>query len=63
MIEFLMTKWVEVVAGLLIMGALLVFVLVMIIYDEYRNAEDDDFADLKKQLPKLPKEKKRNDRL
>ena len=56
MIEFLMAKWVEVVAGILIMGSLLLFVFVMMIYDEYKN---DEFADLKKQLPKLPKEKKK----
>ena len=64
MIEFLMTKWVEVVAGILIMGALLVFVLILLIYDEYKDENrEDEYADLKKQLPKLPKEKKRNDRL
>lgn len=59
MIEFLMAKWVEVVAGILIMGALLVFVLVLLIYDEYKDENrEDEYADLKKMMPKLPKEDK-----
>ena len=60
MIEFLMAKWVEVVAGILIMGALLVFVLILLIYDEYKDDnQEDEFTDLKKMMPELPKEKKK----
>lgn len=58
-VEFLIAKWVEVVAGLLIMGCLLLFVFIMIIYEEHKNDGEDEFADLKRMMPKLPKEKKK----
>ena len=57
--EILLPKWVEVVFGFIIMGGLLVGTVVCVWYQEQkRKCEDDEFADLKKMMPKLPKEKK-----
>jgi len=59
-IEFLMAKWVEVVFALLCIACLLVITYVAMIYEEFkRKYEDDEFADLKAMMPKLPKEKKK----
>lgn len=59
MIEILMAKWVEVVAGLLIIGVLGIVIFVMLCYEEYKDA---DIEDLKKMMPELPKEKKKNEK-
>lgn len=56
MIEFLMIKWVEVVIGFIIMGGLLAIIIVSTWYQ--KEKQYDDYEDLKKMMPKLPKEKK-----
>jgi len=57
MIEFLMTNWVEVVFSLLVIACLLLIIFVIMCYEESKR--EDEYADLKKMLPKLPKEKKK----
>lgn len=57
MIEFLMSNWVEIVFSLLVIVCLLLIIFVMMCYEESKR--EDEYADLKKMMPKLPKEKKK----
>lgn len=56
--EILLPKWVEVVIGFIIMGGLLVMIIVSMWYQKEKEKQYDDYEDLKKMMPKLPKEKK-----
>ena len=67
-VEFLMAKWVEVIAVILLMGCLLIFAFVGMCardliekYDEEERAKElskKEKAELKKMMPELPKEDK-----
>lgn len=64
MIEWLMEFWLELSFGLLIVAFLLLIIFVSICYEEQKRKyeeenEVDEFTDLKKMMPKLPKEKKK----
>lgn len=52
----ILPKWVEVVIGFIIMGGLLATIIVSTWYQKEKQV--DDYEDLKKMMPKLPKEKK-----
>jgi hypothetical protein len=54
--EILLPKWVEVVIGFIIMSGLLATIIVSTWYQKEKQV--DDYEDLKKMMPKLPKEKK-----
>lgn len=68
MTEFLMAKWVEVIAVILLMGCLLIFAFVgMCARDLIEKYEDElrakelskkEKEELKKMMPELPKEDK-----
>ena len=67
MLEWLIEYWAEVCFGLLIVGFLMMIIFVNMCYEEQKRKYEeenkiDEFADLRKMMPKLPKEKKRNDR-
>lgn len=57
MIEFLMTKWVEVVFSLLVLACLLLIIFVIMCYEDSKR--EDEYEDLKKMMPELPKEKRK----
>jgi len=67
-VEFLMAKWVEVIAVILLMGGLLIFAFVGMCardliekYEEEQRAKElskKEKAELKKMMPELPKEDK-----
>lgn len=59
MIEILMNNWTGIVFGLLCIGCLLLVIFINICYQEIKRETDDEYADLKKMMPKLPKEKKK----
>lgn len=64
MIEWLMEYWLELSFGLLIVAFLLLIIFVSICYEEQKRKYEeenkiDEFADLRKMMPKLPKEKKK----
>lgn len=56
--EILLPKWVEVVIGFIIMGGLLAIIIVSMWYQKEKEKQLDEYEDLKKMMPKLPKEKK-----
>ena len=68
MIEFLMTKWVEVAFVILMMMFLLMIIFVNMCYQEAKRKYEDELrakelskkekAELKKMMPELPKEDK-----
>ena len=53
--EIILPKWVEVVIGFIIMGGLLAIIVINMWYEKLKRL--DEYEDLKKMLPKLPKEK------
>lgn len=68
MIEILMNNWAEICFGLLILGFLMMIIFVNMCYQELmKNYDEDQHAklskkdekELKKMMPKLPKEKKK----
>lgn len=55
--EILLSKGLEILGGFIIMGGLLVIIIVNAWYQKEKERQYDEYADLKKMLPKLPKEK------